>query len=382
MLLMSGVLGGETMSTSCEQTPNCVTTFESYSHEYEWTISNFEWHLSKPEPLQCPEVIKSPPGKLPIAEWRLEALGKGVNPLNKNANQQGKPDSRTVTLTRTNQCSAGIWARVDMTVTVQGNNVHSQNPKYVTVSVLPYCVNPNTVKILYDQCFTGYMPMSELSNYRDGNDLTIYCRIFVRELEIPVHTIAPAIADYGTQAPKFDLSKVMEGARQNGQCTDVILVTEGKEFKAHKVVLVSQSPFFTTRFEECWTEQGGNRIDMTDIPIDIMEAILSYMYTGNVTNIAQIARKLLPKAEEYQLEGLKVTCEEALSKTLTAQTVINDLLLADTHNAQKLKQSCLVFIAKNVTALKKTLSWTEERLNSGTNKNLWVEVLEFIIKSM
>ena len=370
------------MSTSCEQTPNCVTTFESYSHEYEWTISNFEWHLSKPEPLQCPEVIKSPPGKHPIAEWRLEALGKGVNPYNKNTNQQGKPDSRTVRLTQTSQCSAGIWARVDMTVTVQGNDVCSQNPKYVTVSVSPYCVNPNTVKILYDECFTGYMPMSELSNYRDGNDLTVYCHIFVRELENPVHTIAPAIADYGTQVPKFDLSKVMEGARQNGQCTDIILVTEGKEFKAHKVVLVSQSPFFATRFEERWTEHGGNRIDMTDIPTDIMEAILSYMYTGNVTNIAQIAHKLLPKAEQYQLEGLKVSCEEALIKTLTAQTVINNLLLADTHNSQKLKQSCLVFIAKNVITVKKTSSWSEERLNSGTNKKLWVEVMEFIIKSM
>ena len=224
--------------------------------------------------------------------------------------------------------------------------------------------------------------MSELSNYRDGNDLTIYCCIFVRQLEKPVHTIAPAVTDYSTQTPKFDLSKVMEGARQNDQCTDIILVTEGKEFKAHKVVLVSQSPFFAARFEERWTEQGGNRIDMMDIPTDIMEAIVSYMYTGNVANIAQLAHKLLPKAEEYQLEGLKVSCEDALSKTLTAQTVIDLLLLADTHNAQKLKNSCMVFIAENISAVKKTSSWSEERLNSGTNSKLWVEVLEFIVKSL
>ena len=145
---------------------------------------------------------------------------------------------------------------------------------------------------------------------------------------------------------------------------------------------MSQSLFFATRFEDRWTEQCGNRIDMTDTPTDIMEAILAYMYTGSVVNIAQIAHRLLPKAEEYQLEGSKVNCEAALSKTLTAQGVVDVLLLADTHNAQNLKQSCLVFIAKNVSAVKKTSKWSEGSINSGTNKNLWTEVLEFLVKSM
>ena len=71
-----------------------------------------------------------------------------------------------------------------------------------------------------------------------------------------------------------------------------------------------------------------------------------------------------------------------MSKTLTAQTVVDILLLADTHNAQNLKQSCLLFIAKNVAEVKKLSTWSEEKLNSGTNKKLWLEVLEFIIRSI
>ena len=43
------------------------------------------------------------------------------------------------------------------------------------------------------------------------------------------------------------------------------------------------------------------------------------------------------KAEEYQFEGLKAKCEEALSKTLTVETVIDILLLADTHSAKNLR---------------------------------------------
>ena len=65
-----------------------------------------------------------------------------------------------------------------------------------------------------------------------------------------------------------------------------------------------------------------------------------------------MACELLPKAEEYQLEGLKAKCEEALSKTLTVETVIDILLMADTHNAKNLKQSCFAFIAKNMQMLR------------------------------
>ena len=109
------------------------------------------------------------------------------------------------------------------------------------------------------------------------------------------------------------------------------------------------------------------------------------MYTGKVVNIDKKAYDLLPKAEEYNLEGLKTMCEEALTKSLTAQTAIDILQLASTHNAQNLKESCLAFIAKNITEVKESLAWTtwaKEKPEEGTNKDLWLEMLEYIVKSM
>ena len=55
---------------------------------------------------------------------------------------------------------------------------------------------------------------------------------------------------------------------------------------------------------------------MTDIPAVIMEAILSYMYTGKVEDIEEIAYNLLPFAEEYSLIDLRMMCEEVLSRSL------------------------------------------------------------------
>ena len=355
--------------------PNCVTTFESYSFEYEWKISKVKYRLSKPEPLQCPVEVKSPPGNLPATTWRLEALGKCTH----GYNSKQEPDCRTVTLTLTSSSSSEVWVRVDMGVKVWSRFL-DPNSKIImkSLSVSPCCPDPHSVRMSCCSCLTGYIPIKEFSMYQKGDDLILHYHIYVYRLEKPTHSVTVA----QVKAPEFDISKVLEDARHNDQYTDVTLVAEEKEFKAHRVVLASQSPFIETRLEKRWTDQGGTRIEMTDVSTDIMDAILAYMYTGKVRNIDMTAYNLLPKAEQYQLEGLKVTCEEALSKTLTAQTVINYLILADTHNAQNLRQSCLSFIAGNITEVKKSSDWVVEKIKLGPNKDLWMEVMEYIVKSM
>ena len=331
----------------------------------------------------CPETIKSSPGNYPATEWRLEALGEKANSSYYTGNSQ-QINCWTVKLTLVSQNQ--VWVCIQLQTKVK-NRYNTTMYNTMTLSVSPSCDTSRRVKVWPQSQILGFIPFAANHGdsidpaYLDGQDLILFLRITVTQLESPIHAI------YATQAekaksPGFDLSKVLENARQKEQYTDVIIVTKEMEFKAHKVVIASQSPFFATRLEERWTEEGGSRIDMTDISTDIMDAILTYMYTGEVNNVDMIAFDILPKAEEYQLKGLKVTCEEALSKTLTAQTIIDILLLADTHNAQTLKQSCLVFIAKNVAEVKKLSIWSEEKLNSGTNKNLWMEVLEFIIKSI
>ena len=119
---------------------------------------------------------------------------------------------------------------------------------------------------------------------------------------------------------------------------------------------------------------------MQDVPAVTMGTILTNMYTGKVENIDKVACELLPKEEEYQLEGLKMKCEEALSKSLTAETVIDIMLMADTHNAGNLKQSCLAFLTGHITDVKKSSAWTEGRLK--TKSELWMEVLEKIADSL
>jgi hypothetical protein len=265
------------------------------------------------------------------------------------------------------------------------------------MSVSPQCTAPRSVRISprgytgvgINNGFTGYLPIAKWDNeiidqdYLYGQDLILSLKITITRLESPIHaTCSAAEAETDLGLPCFDLSMVMDDARKRDRYTDVIVVTKEKEFKAHKVVLACQSAFFETCLEERWKKEGdSSRIEMQDVPADIMEAILTYMYTGKVTGIDQTARDLLPKANEYQLEGLKMKCEEALIKALTSQTIIDILLMADMHNVQKLKESCMLFIAKNIIDVKKSSAWMEETLKN-TNKDLLMEVLEHTVNSL
>ena len=358
---------------------NCVTTFKSYSFEYKWKIAEVKARLSKPEPVTCPEIIVSPRGMVPATKWHLAALDR---------------DNGTswyyIKLTLVS--SSKVWARVTIGVRVKEQATNhdgleardcNSNPEcYVTedLYVSPSCDKPATVRVgLLKNAFLGHLPRDKLHKFIYDDNLIIHCRIFVNGLDTPIHAINQLPAVEIKAAPIHDLSRVLEDARHKDRYTDVTIVTEGKEFKAHKVVLATQSPFFETRLEKRWTEEGGTRIDMQDVPAVTMDTILTYMYTGKVENIDKVACELLPKAEEYQLEGLKVQCEEALSKSLTAETVIDILLMADTHNAGNLKQSCLAFLTGHITDVKKSSAWTEGRLK--TKRELWVEVLEHLVNS-
>ena len=360
------------MAGQLKPNPNYVTSFDSYSFQYEWKISNADGRLSKKERLRCPEAIKSPSGALPATTWWLEAF---------QPTQEGTAAGFTVEMILVS--GGPVWASVRIATLVKRNPYGiDKGYCYNDLNVSPYSRRPVTVFRLNRESFKAFIPLGEIQKYFDDTDFNIYCSIFINKLDNPKHVKNVPVTAIELNVRQFDLSKLIEDARHKGRYTDVTIVSADMEFKAHKVVLASQSAFFETGLEERWKKDGAHRVEMLDVPADTMDTILTYMYTGKVENIDKSALDLLPKAEEYQLEGLKIMCEEALSKTLTAETVIDVLVMADTHNAQNLKQSCLTFITKNITDVKKSSAWREEKLRSEANKDLWMEVSDFIINSL
>ena len=206
--------------------------------------------------------------------------------------------------------SKAVW--VEATLRLQSSNFDNLTEfKPTSFSLGPAELSSSTNRGTCIMTFEYCLPLFKV---QDSQSLLVECEIKVS------YKVPPPPTDKSN----FSLSRFMEEARQNDLFTDIVLVADGKEYKAHKVVLASQSQFFSSRFSERWVSpkadgsSGDERVNLTDVPAVIMEAMLAYMYSGKVENIGSVAHQLLPAAEEYGLVGLRQVCEEELIESLTS----------------------------------------------------------------
>ncbi|KAJ4777208.1 BTB/POZ and MATH domain-containing protein 2 [Rhynchospora pubera] len=88
---------------------------------------------------------------------------------------------------------------------------------------------------------------------------------------------------------------------------------------------------------------------------------------------------LLVAADRYALEGLKALCEMRLRKTISVDTVVSFLALADQHNSNFLKEGCLEFIAEPKNFVKVAL--TKEYASLGNSCPLLLDELRRKVES-
>ena len=88
--------------------------------------------------------------------------------------------------------------------------------------------------------------------------------------------------------------------------SNVILVVDGEEVKANKIMLTSCSPVFNGMFQAGMSECNENRVHIPDVEKQVFMKLLEYIYTGKVTNMVCFAEKLLPIADKvcYHFEIL------------------------------------------------------------------------------
>ena len=413
------------------------TSFNSYTFTYDWKINALETRLHNPVNLSSPS-FSSPSGTRPATKWMLTVF-KSIKNEGLLAQPPSGKQSLSLNLTRL-PCSPEAATRV----TNVGHGLRFGQPQVTGGGIRPAaggfqftasspppptqteqnddaeavwvearltpsidthmtlclhtCQGPtkldshNKPSLSFSGASCGVNVMSfqnalSISKLLRSKSVTFSCQIKVWSLDTPIHVsneLQPSSNSTNTdEASDFNLSKHMEEARQNDLFTDVTLIADGKEFKAHKVVLASQSQFFKTRFSNRWTGPGtlslvaGDRVEMTDVPAVVMEAILSYMYTGNVADIGKIGYQLLPVSEEYGLIGLRKMCEKALIKSLMSTNAIDMLIHAAAHNAPDLKKGSMDFIVSHTAAVRQSEGWGKLK-QTQIHRDLWMELLESI----
>ena len=157
-------------------------------------------------------------------------------------------------------------------------------------------------------------------------------------------------------------------------CSDVTFVCGDHELPAHTCVLASASAYFRQLFTGPWNTQVVNGKLATAEPPEVMRAVLSFMYTGEVDSavVNDQAEALFSVAQQYFLAELATLAEARLLESIEVSTLKQLLVLAHLHDATTLKEQCFDFVRQN-----KATALTEPSMLSlaGEEPTLWAEVV-------
>lgn len=187
--------------------------------------------------------------------------------------------------------------------------------------------------------------LDEANGLLPDDKLTLYCEVSVVADSVNISGQNNAVQ---FKIPDCRLSDDLGALFDQSKFSDVTLSVNGSEFNAHKAILAARSAVFAAMFEHEMEEKKHNRVEIRDMDKDVLGEMLRFIYTGKANCLDKMADDLLAAADKYDLERLKVMCEEALCSNLSIETAAEVLILADMHSANQLKAQAIDFINKYV----------------------------------
>ncbi|XP_058798868.1 speckle-type POZ protein-like isoform X2 [Phymastichus coffea] len=139
---------------------------------------------------------------------------------------------------------------------------------------------------------------------------------------------------------------------RSGCFSDVTLIVDCCEIKAHKGILACRSSAFASMFRN----ESDDVVHINNYSLDVMNELLSFCYTGW---IGEVSEELLHASDEFDIVGLKIICEDNLCTNLNVDNAVAFLVCAEHYRALNLKKNAAIFIAKNLKECVKTPQFKE-----------------------
>ena len=134
------------------------------------------------------------------------------------------------------------------------------------------------------------------------------------------------------------------------------VVVKDKEFAAHKAVLAAASPFFLSLLISDMRESKEHliRIELEEATASVMEDVLQYIYTGNVSVTEKNAHNLVATADYLLLPGPKTVAGRYLTENLATENCIFNYYFADKYQCEELKEGAGNMINSDFSAVMET----------------------------
>ena len=130
----------------------------------------------------------------------------------------------------------------------------------------------------------------------------------------------------------------LDKLRTQRQLCDVALRVGGREFQAHKVVLIARCPYFEAMFLSGMSESRQRVVDIQGINPDAFQVILRFFYTGSIQITKENVQTILPAASIFQLDDLKTACGNFLVQQLAPCNCLGIRAFAQTYGSTRLEE--------------------------------------------
>eukprot|EP00092_Neocalanus_flemingeri_P022506 GFUD01024407.1.p1 GENE.GFUD01024407.1~~GFUD01024407.1.p1 ORF type:complete len:354 (+),score=127.24 GFUD01024407.1:75-1136(+) len=142
----------------------------------------------------------------------------------------------------------------------------------------------------------------------------------------------------------------------------VVRCGELGEIRVHSVVLMARSPVFYSMLTTDMVEKREKVVTINDWELEVVEELISYLYTATISPKFSRLAELLALADKYSVAPLVTLISSQLALNINPDTALELGVFGETHNANELLEKCAWYISQDLTCLSD--GWADRARNS------------------
>ncbi|XP_065222968.1 speckle-type POZ protein-like isoform X3 [Planococcus citri] len=288
----------------------CDTYMQTHEINYLWTIHQFSQQEVFKTEIVSPMLHALSTDKY---EWYVEIWPESIN-----TGVDERAISLMVFISNSSTFRDTVSAMINVSIVNDKKEV--QYYKNLETAVRFTAGSSYTYRGWWDFCEKDYFFRNHLLQ-NDTLRLFIHITWLSEEKSYDVvhHNIVSSIgATPETTTIKPDPTENSESMLENLKFADVVFITNGSNYPAHKNILAARSPVFAAMFRRKYLKNGKLkkiRINVTSINEKVLRAMLRYIYTGKCEELGNLTGRLFEAATKYGLDELRQICQQSFCKT-------------------------------------------------------------------
>ncbi|KAH9363374.1 hypothetical protein HPB48_006480 [Haemaphysalis longicornis] len=325
-----------TSAAKCARRNHCLSDIKVKKYSHTWVIKDFSFSLEDKTELHS---ATFPAESEDDMKWRII-----VKP---NGGDHNSKEYVSVYLELLFSEEAVLRAKFKFSIL----NANWEQTRYTVKAPRVSFVEANTWAIL------KFIRLDELLDNAEellpDDTFTLYCEVLVFAV---VDTFS---ARSSINIPDSQLSTDLSRLFGSEDFSDVAINANGVSYCAHRNILAVRCPELVSFVSSQQDTRDDCLVEVKDVNPDVLQEMLQFIYTGEASDISDVAKELFIVARRFNLERLVSLCEQTLLSKLSVQTAAQTLVFAERHRVSRLKKCAIGFIRAHFEGVTVTSGWKE-----------------------